>query len=293
MRGSRTFFVLVALALPACGLVLGIEDGTPRGAFDGGLESGVDASSGDVVVPDTGATETGADAATDAGVDAFVDPCPALHGSTMLHIDGKFCIDRTEVTNAQYTAFLASNPSPASQPSQCTWNTSFVPKAPMGAANVPVGAVNWCDALAYCKYAGKTLCGSHSGAAVSFGSVFNPAGDAWTYACTHGGDGQHPYPYGTTLDTTACNTNTLGPVDVATSPKCEGGYPGLFDMVGNIKEWENSCGPPLDGGVSPRDDQCRRRGGGFNSGVDIDCTYPESDTRDYASPRSGIRCCKY
>lgn len=277
----------VGLGVSACGLVLGIDDGTPRDEKDSGVDAAFDAAVVDVT-PDVSPLPD----AADAGIDVVVNPCPALHGSTMVSIEGKFCIDRTEVTNTQYAEFLASNPSVAQQPPECAWNTSFASAAPLGAAQVPVGSVNWCDALAYCKYAGKALCGSLTGAAVTLGTAnFDPKASAWMYACTHGGDGQHPYPYGAAVDNTACNTTSVAPVDVATNPKCEGGYAGVFDMVGNIKEWENSCRLALDGGHSQ--DDCRRRGGGYNTGINVACDFPEVETRAYASARSGIRCCKY
>ena len=278
-----TGLAALGLGLSACGLVLGIDEGTPRGSVDGGIDAALDAVAADAapdVIP-----------LTDAGVDVVVDPCAALHGSTMVDV-GKFCIDRTEVTNAQYAEFLASSPAVGKQPAECSWNSTFSPADPMGASNVPVGSVDWCDALAYCKYAGKSLCGSLTGAAVPLGAAnFDPKSSAWMYACTHGGDGLHAYPYGNTVDNLACNTTTTAPVDVATNPKCEGGFAGVFDMIGNVKEWENSCRPSVDGG--PSQDDCRRRGGGYNSGVNVACDVPETDTREYASPRSGIRCCKY
>lgn len=275
----------LGLALSACGLVLGIDEGTPRGSVDAGPDTGFDA----VVADATSDVSPG----TDGGADVSVDPCAALHGSTMFDVEGKFCIDRTEVTNAQYAEFLASNPSIAQQPPECSFNKTFVPPDPLGGASVAVGSINWCNAFAYCKYAGKALCGSLAGAPVPWGAAsFDPKQSAWMYACTHGGDGLHDYPYGATVDTTACNTTSLALVAPGSFSKCEGGYPGLFDMVGNSKEWESSCRPGADGG-GPSQDECRRRGGGYNSGANIACDVQESDTRDTASPRSGIRCCKY
>ena len=80
----------------------------------------------------------------------------------------------------------------------------------------------------------------------------------------------------------------MGPVVSGSMKKCEGGYPGVFDMVGNIKEWENACN-----GTTGASDICRRRGGGFNELDDpsTDCAYDETDTRNFRSYTSGIRCC--
>ena len=291
MRGTRrraVALVMLGLGLPACGLVLGIDDGTPR--TDGGaIEGGAGDAASDNVAPEDAAEA----ASPDAGVDVFVDPCAAPHGSVMVRVDGQFCIDRTEATNAQYTQFLASSPSVAAQSAECTWNTTFDPSTPIqnGLPDVAVGYVNWCDAKAFCEWSGMTLCGSLTGAAAAAASYADAQKSAWMYACSHAGDGTHPFPYGTTADPSACNVNAAGRVQVASLPKCEGGYAGIFDMVGNVKEWENACSPAADGG--PSQDICRRRGGGFNTAVDTACDYDEADTRDYTYETTGIRCCKY
>jgi len=50
---------------------------------------------------------------------AGVCTCPDLAGPTMVNVGG-FCIDSTEVTNAQYLAFLSTNPAPStSRPCVC------------------------------------------------------------------------------------------------------------------------------------------------------------------------------
>jgi formylglycine-generating enzyme required for sulfatase activity len=39
----------------------------------------------------------------------------------------------------------------------------------------------------------------------------------------------------------------IKPLPVASVPSCEGGYAGLFDMVGNVAEFIDSCLPPDPG----------------------------------------------
>src|SRR5215207_6646428 len=89
---------------------------------------------------------------------------------------GFYCMDRTEVTNEEYSLFLASSPGTANQVAACGFNTSFVPDTsaacaaeevakydPVARPNVPVGCVDWCDAKRYCEWAGKRLCGAIGG----------------------------------------------------------------------------------------------------------------------------------
>mgnify|MGYP002145378841 CR=1 FL=1 len=66
----------------------------------------------------------------------------------------------------------------------------------------------------------------------------------WTHACTKGGDGQHKYAYGNTYNASACTTPGSGrsqPTEVGSQSQCVGGFPGLFDMIGNVSEWEDGC----------------------------------------------------
>src|SRR5262249_39830790 len=102
----------------------------------------------------------------DAG--AVTSDCPTgLPGPPLIAVPppsgGRFCIDATEVTNAQYAAFLATNPQTSLQPARCTsWNGTYAGAyvGPLtGRDDYPVVGVTWCDAFAYCKWAGKRLCG--------------------------------------------------------------------------------------------------------------------------------------
>jgi formylglycine-generating enzyme required for sulfatase activity len=147
-----------------------------------------------------------------------------------------YCIDSTEVTFADYAKFVTAKGSDTSgQIALCTANTSYAPSI-VGSGNIPVRSVDWCDAVAYCTWAGKRLCGKIGGGSVPQSDFTNPAINQWLYACSNAGT--QPYPYGSTYEAGVCNTDLEAgaPVAVGTNAKCVGGFPGIFDMVGNV--WE-------------------------------------------------------
>ena len=174
---------------------------------------------------------------------------------------GGYCIDSTEVTNRQYAVFLANQQARVdNQPTACAWNTSYVPiqdwPVAAGRDNQPVGWVDWCDAYAFCRWAGKRMCGKIGGGANAFSDYDKPNLSQWYRACSKAGALR--YPYGQDLDTKACNiaaANIDHPVNVKELPGCHGGYDGIYDMVGNVEEWEDACT-----GNTGAMDTCRSRG---------------------------------
>ncbi len=75
------------------------------------------------------------------------------------------------------------------------------------------------------------------------------------------------------------------PVDVASSADCEGGYPGLFDMMGNVVEWVDSC--DSQGGAT---DSCYIRSSAFDDNNST-CSDKATQNRDSADNTKGFRCC--
>ena len=193
----------------------------------------------------------GGDAAADTKIDVEAGVCGSLHGPSMIVVpslnpSGSYCIDSTEVTQAQYKAFLDANVAPSTQPSFCASNTSFYPDLvqnecashpfdPTGAPTMPAACVDWCDAYAFCAWAGKRLCGEigHDAGPLDPQLINAAVHSQWFNACSQ--EGKLVYPYGNAYDASACNgadQPVRVVVPVATMPGCVGGYPGIFDMSG-------------------------------------------------------------
>ena len=302
MKLARLFATgAVAFAVGACvsleGLVSGQNDdpgGEPNQVdpYAGQGSSGSGRSPGGSGSASSSSSSSGAGTSSDSGSPP-PPPCPGKPLPPGVWV-GSYCVDSTEVTNFQYDAFLNDvGPTPAagSQPAECAFNTSYAPNSLRGPPGFPVTAVNWCQAHAYCKWAGKRLCGSIGGGSVDPKTVAwkDPNVDQWHRACTFAGT--RVYPYGGTYLPTACNGSDVSAQQVAvpvmTYPKCEGGYSGIFDMSGNVREWEDSC----DGAVGEAD-RCRTRGGAADNGqLHLTCDHDESYDRSYTSFRTGFRCC--
>jgi sulfatase modifying factor 1 len=232
--------------------------------------------------------------------------CPRVKGGPALVQMGGYCIDETEVTNAQYLAFWTEKhqgSDVAGQIPACSWNTSFTPDMigppavpwppPAGTERRPVVEVNWCDAYAFCQWAGKRLCGKIGGGRLpKWESAESPALSQWTKACAGDGTGR-PYPYGKEYDVTACNVqrpaesvNSL--VDVASLGGCRTPQ-GVYDLSGNVEEWLDAC----TGDVGENDECAVAGGSAYHQPVDnLTCTGSEYGVIrfDHYVMR-GFRCC--
>jgi formylglycine-generating enzyme required for sulfatase activity len=203
-----------------------------------------------------------------------------------------YCVDSTEVTNTQYLKWMASNPDVAVQIAECaSWNTNLAPSVNPTPNALPVANVDWCDAYTFCETHGKRLCGRVGGGPVGWmESVADSTKSEWQNGCSAGNS--VAYPYGGTYDGLKCNGKdqdaaTDKVVAVGSSPGCVGGFPGIFDMSGNVWEWENTCD-----NKTGANDNCRRRGGGYTSQmVDMDCSSAVAQLRSSVSSTVGFRCC--
>lgn len=282
----------------------GSSDASTGATGGAGGSAGVDAAfggSGGVSGSGGASGGGGADGGGAAGADSSGCGLPAgtgcggRPGPTMVEVPVaggcSFCIDSTEVTNADYAAFLAAKGTDTSgQPAECQFNASYVPASgwPVtGQDGFPVTYVDWCDAHAYCAWANKHLCGAIAGGANAIGDFIDASKSQWYAACSKGGT--QSMPYGSFYVPSNCNGYAYGagaPVAVSSAVGCVGGYPGIHDMSGNVAEWEESC---LSASPSS---SCRLRGGQWNStGGDLSCGVNSTNARNDSAGTVGFRCC--
>ncbi|MFN0112954.1 MAG: SUMF1/EgtB/PvdO family nonheme iron enzyme [Blastocatellia bacterium] len=128
-----------------------------------------------------------------------------------------FFMDRTEVTNEQYLAFVTATKNRA--PSH--WNDG---KFPTDGAKLPVVNVSWDDVEAYAKWIGKRL----------------PTEAEWEFAA-RGSDGRI-YPWGNVWVAANANANHIanGAISKVGSFPAGASPFGALDMCGNVWEWTAS-----------------------------------------------------
>lgn len=176
-----------------------------------------------------------------------------------------FFMDIYETTNEQYAEFvIATNPEYRGYP--------------MGQARFPVVGVNWEDANAFCKNAGKRL----------------PSEEEWEFAAR--GTNNLLYPWGNAWKQGNANVGGQTFVEVG---KFKGASPfGIYDMVGNAGEWTASDfkaypNGKLDDVFAGKSNLKTIRGGSFDTVKDYaTATYrigwQASGAENYN--RTGFRC---
>ena len=148
-------------------------------------------------------------------------------GAQRARVDG-FWMDRTEVTNAQFEAFVTATgyvtvaeKTPKAEDSHITSASWRRPEGPasdlVGKSNYPVVNVAWPDAAAYAKWVGKRL----------------PTEAEWEFAARGGRDRQ-PFVWDDPLSQDGVAPVALFPAN---------GY-GLHDMAGNVSEWVSDRSRP-------------------------------------------------
>jgi len=246
---------------------------------------------------------------TGGGRDGSVDgstPCPASEGPSQVFVATPtpgFCVDATEVSRGQYQRFLdAQAGATTGQRGSCSWNTSFTPATWPPSENeleLPVVLVDWCDADAYCAWAGKRLCGGLGGGPLALTSVNDPAKDLWFSACSR--NGTQRFPYSDAFEAASCVSGGHALAAVGASADCEGGYAGVFDLSGNVREWTDAC--ELQSGENPATEfGCLVRGGSLedhdleglacrarDGGATLE--FPDLEFIDAKEPWVGFRCC--
>ncbi len=205
---------------------------------------------------------------------------------------GAECIEATEVTRRQYEVWLNEGSVPSGLPVACGFNVDYLPATdwPPGSVGLdrPVTHIDWCDALAYCLDHERRLCGRIGGGSLPFGSTNDATESEWFNACSN--QGQRVFPYGQTYEPTTCNGSdqgVSGTIDVGSLSGCVDATSGVFDLSGNVWEWEDSC--DSDTGAM---DECHIRGGGYNNAANnLDCGATASAHRDGSATNLGFRCC--
>lgn len=220
------------------------------------------------------------------------EPCGVHPGPPMRRITHPlpYCIDVHEVSNEDYAAFLADAKKPTLD-SFCAHDTDRgVPITNAALAQRPATKIGWCDALSYCLWAGKRLCGKIGGGHGSAATFTSPAVDQWSLVCRNGDPGQ-PYPWGPEFVDGMCNQSGTV-VDVNTSWACHGtrdDTAAVYDMVGNVAEWEDAC-DDYSPSTPPGSRRCRVRGGSATT-PGVGCDHDRLLSMIEADELVGFRCC--
>ncbi len=283
-RRAPTLFVLsvgcmaalACMAAAACASFTSDPAAVPADALAEGEGGGGDGDGdGDATSSPDAATP---DASPDGACKGGTDGRPVVRAAGV-------CMDVTEVTVGAYNAFVMADASPTPDAGRCKDNAIAARNCggPNG-TNDPRDCVNWCDAFAYCEWAGKRLCGATDGGALRGPDINNPAFDAWFRACA-GEDGGRAYPYGVAYDGGTCQTSSGVATDVGTHPQCRTPE-GVLDLSGNLAEWIDSCT-----GDEPASD-CFVHGGSFTDSDRARCDLKEKVARLNSNQTViGFRCC--
>ncbi|HAO94120.1 MAG: hypothetical protein A2X93_02110 [Deltaproteobacteria bacterium GWC2_56_8] len=141
---------------------------------------------------------------------------------------GAFYIDRYEVTNQRYKAFVDA----AGYPAPDHWKDGNIPE---GKKDHPVVYVTWKDADNFCRWEGKRL----------------PSEEEWEKAAR--GSDKRTFPWGDKFAKEKGNTPQYGHEDTLPIGSFESGKSpyGLYDMAGNAFEWTDSWFKPYPGNTHP------------------------------------------
>jgi formylglycine-generating enzyme required for sulfatase activity len=152
-----------------------------------------------------------------------------------------------------------------------------------------MSCVGFCDALAFCEWAGKRLCGSTDGGPLPGAEAPTNDKSEWYLACSNGG--KTKYPYGDAFEPGRCDSGGKDePGRPAAESQCAGlGTPfdAIKDLSGGMSEWEDDCVP---------EGSCRIRGGSAGT-QELDTLACTGDMRLTAYLEAstvatvGFRCC--
>jgi formylglycine-generating enzyme required for sulfatase activity len=227
----------------------------------------------------------GDDATADAG-----NGCPSGKGQPMVRV-GDFCIDSAEVTREQYNTFVNAVGADSGGPvgiAKCAFNKDLtivdsvgVPAPPPETPAFPAHGVDWCDAKAYCLWAGKDLCGGIGGAEIGSDSATDPKKSQWEKACSKDGTLRFGYSDSYVPGTCVDGEQEIRPANGS----CKAGYAGIVDMVGNAAEWIDACDP------AGLDFVCALMSGTPDPSAIDSCTTVDVVPGNEPWGNAGVRCC--
>ncbi len=178
------------------------------------------------------------------------EPCPDEMQEVRFEDGAAFCIDKREATRAEYEEFFMAPSSEVALALQdatlCPDPGRFEPGAgadctsayePGVAPELPVVCVDLCDAMAYCGFRGKRLCGGRGGDTVKRDSVNDLNVDEWFTACTGGTDREYPYEK---YQLGICNVASSGVQAADDFPGCVT-PDNIEQLSGNVSEWVLFC----------------------------------------------------
>jgi Sulfatase-modifying factor enzyme 1 len=230
-----------------------VDAGTvDAGTVDAGT---VDAGTADAGTADAGTVDAGT---VDAGVDAGVQ---CLAGSTV-------CGARCCGCGTDMVAFSFNGQSLCIDAFEVSQASSGLAQSVVGVQ--PTVNVTPAQAIAACAAIGKRLCSEAE----------------WQAACQ--GPSVTIYPYGNTYSGSACNglDRGYGAIgNTGTTPGCQGGYSGLWDMSGNVYEFTSTCA----------NGTCRVKSGSFRSSASaglLRCDRGFDFNDSAGDPAVGFRCCR-
>jgi serine/threonine-protein kinase len=152
-----------------------------------------------------------------------------------------FAIDKTEVTNAEYSQFVSET--------QHTPPSNWVSSKPIpGDESLPATFVSYSDATAFAEWRSKRDDLKYR----------LPTEEEWEYAA-RGGDQDNIYPWGNTWVDGYAVTKSTGaqkPKPVASSPNDKGRW-GVMDMMGNVYEWTSTKATYYPGSPGKVEDEQR------------------------------------